>query len=82
MINSPAGELNTETIPAKIFDLWPDIFPLEGFHVPLTSPGKGGAGGVLLMRSQPKGEAIKIMLQELGEAAGYSLKAIELGVYD
>ena len=49
----PAGELNTETIPAKIFDLWPDIFPLEGFHVPLTSLGKGRAGGVLLMRSQP-----------------------------
>ena len=34
------------------------------------------------MRSQPWGEAIKIMLQQLGEAAGYSLKAIELGVYD
>ena len=80
--NAPAGELKTETIPAKIFDLWPDIFPLEGLHVPLTSPGKGRAGGVLLIRSQPWGEAIKIMLQQLGEAAGYSLKAIELGVYD
>ena len=31
--NAPAGELNTETIPAKISDLWPDIFPLEGLHV-------------------------------------------------
>ena len=48
----PAGELNTETIPAKIFDHWPDYF-LEGFHVPLTSLGKGRADGVLLMRSQP-----------------------------
>jgi hypothetical protein len=45
--NAPAGELNTETIPAKIFDFWPDIFPLKGFHVPLTSPGKGRASGVL-----------------------------------
>ena len=33
------------------------------------------------MRSQPWGEAIKIMLQQLGEAAGYSLKALELGIY-
>ena len=80
--NAPAGELDTETIPAKIFDLWPDIFPLEGFHVPLNYPGKGRAGGVLLMRSQPWGEAIKIMLQQLGEAAGYSLKALELGIYN
>ena len=79
--NAPAGELDTETIPAKIFDLWPDIFPLEGLHVPLNCPGKGRAGGVLLMRSQPWGEAIKIMLQQLGEAAGYSLKALELGIY-
>ena len=34
------------------------------------------------MRSQPWGEAIKIMLQQLGEAAGYSLKALELGIYN
>ena len=34
------------------------------------------------MRSQPWGEAIKIMLQQLGEAAAYSLKVIELGVDD
>ena len=80
--NAPAGKLNTETIPAKMFDLWPDIFSLKMLHVPLTSLGKGHAGGVLLMRSQPWGEAIKIILQQLGEAAGYSLKAIELGVYD
>lgn len=31
--NAPAGELDTETIPAKIFDLWPDIFPLEGLQI-------------------------------------------------
>ena len=80
--NAPAGGLDTETIPAKIFDLWPDIFPLEGFYVPLNCPGKGRAGGVLLLRSQPWGEAIKIMLEQLGEAAGYSVKALELGIYN
>ena len=80
--NAPAGNLNTETILAKMFDLWPDIFSLKRLHVPLTILGKGRAGGVILMRSQPWGEAIKIIPQQLGEAAGYSLKAIELGVYD
>ena len=45
--NTPAGELATETIPAKIFDFWPDIFPLERFHAHLTSPGKGRVGGEL-----------------------------------
>ena len=79
--NAPAGELDTETVPAKIFDIWPEIFPLEGLHVPLTNPGNGRVGGLLLMRNQPWGEAIKIMLLQLGEAAGYSLKALELGIY-
>ena len=74
-------EINSVMIPGKIFDYWPEVFPMEGLYIPIQKPIGKSIGGIFILREHAWSKPIKIMLQQMSEMVGYSLYALELGIY-
>lgn len=70
-----------DNIPDRLFDHWPETVPMEGLTVTVKDPQGVLSGGFLLLKERDWNEATKIMLDQMSEAVGYSLKALRLGIH-
>jgi len=73
--------INTDTIPDKVFNIWLETVPMNGLCVPLKTPSGKLMGGLLLLREEAWGLPVRILLDQMAEAAAYSLCALDLGIY-
>ena len=73
--------INADTIPDKIFNIWLETVPMNGLCVPIKTPSGKLMGGLLLLRDEAWSLPVRILLDQMAEAAAYSLCAIGLGIY-
>jgi len=73
--------INTDTIPDKVFNIWLETVPMNGLCLPMKTPSGKLMGGLLLLREEAWGLPVRILLDQMAEAAAYSLCAIGLGIY-
>lgn len=60
---------------------WPENLPKSGLYVPLRGQDAKLRGGLVLLRAAPWAQPIRIMLDQLAEAAAYTVDALETGVH-
>ncbi|CAI8419237.1 MAG: Uncharacterised protein [Rhodobiaceae bacterium UBA7378] len=60
---------------------WPSNIAKSGLYVPLTGHDARLRGGILLLRAAPWAQPVRVMMDQLGEAAAYTVRALELGVH-
>ena len=60
---------------------WPENLPKSGLYVPLRGQDGKLRGGLVLLRAVPWAQPIRIMLDQLAEAAAYTVDALEAGVH-
>ena len=60
---------------------WPENLPKSGLYVPLRGQDGKLRGGLVLLRAMPWAQPIRIMLDQLAEAAAYTVDALEAGVH-
>lgn len=73
--------INADTIPDKVFNIWLETVPMNGLCLPMKTPSGKLMGGLLLLRDEGWGLPVRILLDQMAEAAAYSLCAIGLGIY-
>ena len=73
--------IDPDTIEDKVFDLWPETVPLNGLAVPVKNPKGEILGGVVLLREAPWTQSFRVMMDQMAEAVGYSLRALALGMH-
>ncbi len=81
-----SGYANVQLTPAML-DLaelkkeWPDNLPKSGLYVPLRREDGKLRGGIVLLRAAAWSHPVRIMLDQLAEAAAYTVDALEAGVH-
>jgi hypothetical protein len=60
---------------------WPDNLPQNGLYVPLRREDGNLRGGIVLLRAAAWSHPVRIMLDQLAEAAAYTVEALEAGVH-
>ena len=60
---------------------WPENLPKAGLYVPLRGADGKLRGGLVLLRAVPWAQPIRIMLDQLAEAAAYTVDALDAGVH-
>ncbi len=60
---------------------WPGNIAKSGLYVPLMGRDARLRGGILLLRAAPWAQPVRVMMDQLGEAAAYTVRALELGVH-
>ncbi len=75
--------IDHDMLPNKLFEKWPPTLPMTGLSVAIAAPHKEKIkmGGVLLLRERGWNEATQIMIEQMTQAAGYSLRSLALGIY-
>jgi hypothetical protein len=80
------GYGNTQLTPTMV-DLeksmvnWPGNLPKSGLYVPLRAQDGTLRGGLVLLRAATWAQPIRIMLDQLAEAAAYTVDALDAGVH-
>lgn len=72
--------IDPDMMPPKLFALWSQAIPMSGLNVTMRNPQGKKSGGILLLRRRDWHEATRIMIAQVIEAAGYNLRALNLGV--
>ena len=81
-----SGYGNTQITPAMV-DIeksmrdWPDNLPKSGLYVPLKGRDGKLRGGIVLLRAAKWSQPVRIMLDQLAEAAAYTVMALDAGVH-
>jgi hypothetical protein len=60
---------------------WPGNLPKSGLYVPLRAQDGTLRGGLVLLRAATWAQPIRIMLDQLAEAAAYTVDALDAGVH-
>lgn len=60
---------------------WPENLPKNGLYVALRTHGGELRGGIVLLRAQAWSQPVRVMLDQLAEAAAYTVDAIDRGVH-
>jgi len=60
---------------------WPDNMPKSGLYVPLRGRDGKLRGGILLLRHNGWSQPVRVMLDQLAEAAAYTVDALDAGVH-
>lgn len=60
---------------------WPDNLPKSGLYVPLRGRDGKLRGGIVLLRGARWSQPVRIMLDQLAEAAAYTVDAMNAGVH-
>ena len=81
-----SGLGNTQIRPEMIEDEkkladWPVNIAKSGLYVPLIGQDGRMRGGILLLRAAPWAQPVRVMMDQLGEAAAYTVRALDLGVH-
>lgn len=81
-----AGYANTPITTAMI-DMeksmadWPENLPKSGLYVALRTQSGKLRGGIVLLRAQAWSQPVRVMLDQLAEAAAYTVDAMDAGVH-
>jgi hypothetical protein len=80
------GYGNTQLTPAmvdmeKSMAHWPGNLPKSGLYVPLRAQDGTLRGGLVLLRAAAWAQPIRVMLDQLAEAAAYTVDALDAGVH-
>lgn len=81
-----AGYGNTQ-LTAAMIDMeksmsdWPENLPKNGLYVALRNQAGKLRGGIVLLRAEPWSQPVRVMLDQLAEAAAYTVEAIDAGVH-
>ena len=81
-----SGYGNTPITPAMIdmeksMAAWPENLPKHGLYVALRTHNGRLRGGIVLLRGQAWSQPVRVMLDQLAEAAAYTVDAIDRGVH-
>ena len=81
-----SGYGNTQLTPAmvdmeKAMSGWPENMPKSGLYVPLKGQDGKLRGGIVLLRAAAWSQPVRIMLDQLAEAAAYTVNALDAGVH-
>ena len=81
-----SGLGNTQISPAMISQQksmagWPPNLPKSGLYVPLKGRDGQLRGGIVLLRAAKWSQPVRIMLDQLAEAAAYTVAALDAGVH-
>jgi hypothetical protein len=81
-----SGLGNTQITPAMISQQksmagWPENLPKSGLYVPLKGRDGQLRGGIVLLRTAKWSHPVRIMLDQLAEAAAYTVAALDAGVH-
>jgi hypothetical protein len=81
-----SGYANTQLTPAMVdmensMSGWPDNLPKNGLYVSLRNQDGKLRGGIVLLRAQSWSQPVRVMLDQLAEAAAYTVEAIDAGVH-
>lgn len=60
---------------------WPENLPKKGLYVALRTHNGDLRGGIVLLRAQAWSQPVRVMLDQLAEAAAYTVEAIDRGVH-
>lgn len=60
---------------------WPANLPKNGLYVALRTQSGQLRGGIVLLRAQSWSQPVRVMLDQLAEAAAYTVEAIDRGVH-
>ena len=60
---------------------WPPNLPKSGLYVPLKGRDGQLRGGIVLLRAAKWSQPVRIMLDQLAEAAAYTVAALDAGVH-
>lgn len=60
---------------------WPDNMPKSGLYVALRNQSGKLRGGIVLLRAAPWSQPVRVMLDQLAEAAAYTVDALDAGVH-
>lgn len=60
---------------------WPENLPKTGLYVALRAQDGKLRGGIVLLRDQAWSQPVRVMLDQLAEAAAYTVEAINAGVH-
>ena len=66
---------------ADIKTAWPSNLPKTGLYVPLRRDDGKLRGGIVLLRAAAWSHPVRIMLDQLAEAAAYTVDALEAGLH-
>ena len=80
------GYGNTQLTPVMItmepsMANWPENLPRSGLYVPLRNQKGVLRGGIVLLRSVPWAQPVRVMLDQLADAAAYTVDALDAGVH-
>ena len=80
------GYGNTQLTPVmvdmeKSMANWPGNLPKSGLYVPLRAQDGTLRGGLVLLRAAAWAQPIRVMLDQLAEAAAYTVDALDAGVH-
>lgn len=81
-----AGYANTP-LTAAMIDMektmadWPENLPKAGLYVALRGQNGKLRGGIVLLRAQAWSQPVRVMLDQLAEAAAYTVDAMNAGVH-
>jgi hypothetical protein len=81
-----SGYGNTQLTPVMVnmensMKNWPENLPKSGLYVPLRAQDGTLRGGLVLLRAVPWAQPIRVMLDQLAEAAAYTVDALDAGVH-
>ena len=81
-----SGYHNAQLTPAMIdmeksMRVWPANLPKSGLYVPLKGQDGKLRGGIVLLRAAQWSQPVRIMLDQLAEAAAYTVDALDAGVH-
>jgi hypothetical protein len=65
----------------KALGEWPEKLPKAGLYVALRTQNGALRGGLVLLRAQSWSQPVRVMLDQLAEAAAYTVEAIDRGVH-
>lgn len=60
---------------------WPENLPKAGLYVPLRNQKGVLRGGIVLLRAVPWAQPVRVMLDQLADAAAYTVDALDAGVH-
>lgn len=80
------GYNNTQLTPVMVnmeasMGNWPENLPKSGLYVPLRNQKGVLRGGIVLLRAVPWAQPVRVMLDQLAEAAAYTVDALDAGVH-
>ena len=64
-----------------ILEIWPKNMPKAGLYVPLYGRDGKLRGGIFLVRQNGWSQPVRVMLDQIADAAAYTIDALEAGVH-